>query len=85
MPEPSIEDQLKLAQVEKIRAEIRKLDRETTLVLSNVRGHAWAEAVKIVGGIILGLGGITAAYTQYQVAEEKATRMRSSTLPSRIV
>ena len=70
--EESLEYQLTKAQIEKTLAEARKLDREAAAAERQSRGAAWSAPLKTLGGAILGLGGIIAAWTQYEVAELKA-------------
>lgn len=72
MNDPSLRDQLQLAQIDKTRAEARKLDKEAEAVVRQVRSDFWSEVVKIVGAIVLGIGGAVAAYTQHELAELKA-------------
>lgn len=72
MTEESLECQLTRAQIEKTLAEARKLDREAAPAERQSRGAAWSAPLKTLGGAILGLGGIIAAWTQYEVAELKA-------------
>jgi multidrug efflux pump subunit AcrA (membrane-fusion protein) len=70
--EPSLDDQLKQAQIAKTNAETKKLDKEAETVKANAKSEFWSEAIKILGGIVLGIGGVTVAYTQYEVSELKA-------------
>ena len=76
MSEPSLDDRLKLAQIDKAQAESRKLVREADAAPRQLRAAFWSEAIKIVGGVVLGIGGIVSAVTQYQVAEYKSTIAR---------
>ena len=72
MPEPTLDDQLKQAQIAKTAAETHKLEKEAAAVKTQVRSDFWSEAIKILGGVVLGIGGVTVAYTQYEVGELKA-------------
>jgi hypothetical protein len=72
MSEPGLDDQLKQAQIAKTNAETRKLEKEADAVVANGRSEFWSEAIKILGGVVLGIGGVTVAYTQYEVGELKA-------------
>ena len=58
------------AEIELIQAQIAKLehDRRPTPVAS------FLDVVKVVGSLILGLGGVTAAVTGYQMSEIKTER-----------
>jgi hypothetical protein len=70
--EISLEDRLKLAQIEKTRAESAKIERETQAVGNQVRTGLWSEIVKVLAGVVLGIGGVMVAFTQYEVGELKA-------------
>ncbi len=59
--EPSIDDKLKQAQIDKIQAEIKAVSKTS-----------WMELIKLFGGVVLGIGGLAGAYTQYEVAGLKA-------------
>lgn len=72
MSEPSLDDQLKQAQIEKTRAESKKLEREAYATSTQLRNAFWSDAIKIVAGVILGVGGVIAAITQFEVADLKA-------------
>lgn len=72
MSELSLDDQLKQAQVEKTRAEARKADKEADAAKTQARSAFWSEAIKVFGGVVLGIGGVVVAYTQYEVGELKA-------------
>jgi hypothetical protein len=73
MPDPSLEDQLKQAEIEKTHAEAAKLLKEANAITKPGRGAAWLEAIKIGGALIIGLGGVIAAVTQYEIAELRVT------------
>jgi hypothetical protein len=68
----SLEDQLKQAQIDKTKAESKKLEREADATLKQVRSTFWSELIKVGGGVILGIGGAVAAYTQFENAELRA-------------
>src|SRR4051794_28066517 len=72
MNELSLDDQLKHAQVEKTLAEAAKLKNEGDAATRQVRSAFWSESLKIFAGVILGIGGTVAAFTQFEVAELKA-------------
>lgn len=57
MGEPSLDDQLKLATIAKTHAETAKLEKEADAVKANARSEFWSEAIKILGGVVLGIGG----------------------------
>lgn len=68
----SLDDQLKQAQIDKTNAEAMKLNKEAEAVRRQVKSEFWSEAIKILGGVVLGVGGVIVAYTQYEVSELKA-------------
>ena len=72
MTESTLDEQLKQAQIDKINAEAKKLERETDLIRNHAWSSFWSEAVKVLGGVVLGVGGVIVAYTQYEVSELKA-------------
>lgn len=72
MAESTLDDQLKLAQVDKTRAEAKKLTREADSLKNLAWSNFWSEAIKVLGGVVLGIGGVVVAYTQYEVSELKA-------------
>jgi hypothetical protein len=67
---PSLDDQIKRAQVAKTEAETEKLRKEAAAV--QVERPQWSEYVKLIGAVILGIGGGVAAYTQYEMGELRA-------------
>lgn len=72
MTDSSLDDQLKQAQVEKTLAEATKLKREGEATSKQAQSAFWSDLLKLLAGIILGIGGVVAAVTQYEVAELKA-------------
>lgn len=66
----SLDDQIKLAQIAKTEAETEKLKKEAFAV--RVEETKWLEGIKLIGGILLGIGGGVAAYTQYEMGELRA-------------
>jgi chromosome segregation ATPase len=58
------------AEIDLIRAEIAKLERESR----PAPFAALTDVIKVVGSLILGLGGVTAAVTGYQMSEIKKER-----------
>jgi Tfp pilus assembly major pilin PilA len=72
MNEPTLDDQLKQAQIAKTHAETSKLAQEAEAVSKNVRSGFWSETIKILGGVVLGIGGFFAAHSQYELSELKA-------------
>lgn len=69
-PVSSVQTAKVAAEANKLAAEARRLDAETA-ALSRSTLATISEWTKIVGGIILGLGGVFAAITQYQLSEVK--------------
>jgi len=65
-------EQIKQAELDKLRAETGKLRNEAKNELRAQRIGFWSEVAKFFGAIIIGLGGFMAALTQYQIAEQKA-------------
>lgn len=68
----ALDDRMKQAQIDKTSAETEKLRRETEGLKSQAWGNFWSEAIKVLGGVLLGVGGVVVAYTQYEVSELKA-------------
>lgn len=77
--QPGPEDpDLKAAQIEKLRAETEKLkaektklEQEAAAVPRQARGSYWSEAIKILGAIVLGIGGVVTAGGSYFVARNQ--------------
>ncbi|MES2936333.1 MAG: M15 family metallopeptidase [Pseudomonadota bacterium] len=67
-----LDDQLKRAQIRKVLAEATKTRAEAAASRRQLRATTWAEPLKVFGAVILGAGGVIAAFTQYEVAELKA-------------
>ncbi len=67
----SIDDQLKEAELEKIRAEATKFQAEARDISTKRKTVIWADNLKIIGAVVLAVGGIVAAVTQYHLAELK--------------
>jgi len=64
---------------QKFEAEIRQLTADTAKLDAQRKalrgwGHWSVELVKVVGAVILGLGGVITAFTGYQLAELRAER-----------
>ncbi|BDC46014.1 hypothetical protein [Paraburkholderia terrae] len=70
--ESSLDDLLKLANIEKTKVESEKLRLELESAPQKERKAYWTDIAKIVGGVILGAGGLMAAVTQYEVGEMRA-------------
>lgn len=64
--ELSIDDKLKQAQIDKIQAEIKAVSKTS-----------WMELIKLFGGVVLGIGGLAGAYTQYEIAEFKVENAKN--------
>jgi hypothetical protein len=69
MSDTILDDSLKQAQIRKTEIETQKLEAEIKNLGKQARNNAWVEPIKLIGGVVLGLGGAVAAYTQYEVAE----------------
>lgn len=67
-----LDEKLKQAQIDKTLAEAEKLKREAAAADRQFREAKWTEPLKLFGAVILGVGGVVAAITQYEVAELKA-------------
>lgn len=72
MADPSLDDQLKLAQIDKTRAEADKLRNDSVVSNKSAKSGAVSEAIKILAGVVIGIGGFLAASTQFEVAELRA-------------
>jgi len=70
--EKHLDDQIKQAQLDKTLAEAEKLRREAEAASHQARTFAWSESLKILAGVVVGIGGAVAAYTQFEVAELRA-------------
>lgn len=66
--------QLVQAETEKIRAEIAKMERECEVRKSKL-GEFIIEGIKVFGALVLGAGGVIAAYSGYQLSEVKKERL----------
>ena len=66
------ETDLKLAQARKAVVETECLEADLKSKQEKKRSINWQEFIKTVGAAILGLGGIVAAVTQYQIAQKDA-------------
>lgn len=76
-PKPNMSDRREQAEIDKTRAETRKLELEAAELERGRRFAGLTEGVKLVGGVVLGLGGLLAAWTQYEVAELRAATAKS--------
>jgi chromosome segregation ATPase len=72
MPDAGPPTSKEQAETELIRAQIAKLEREGQPSPFSIR---LVEVIKVVGSLILGLGGVTAAITGYQMSEIKNARL----------
>ena len=72
MTDPNIDNQLKLAEIEKLKAEALKLQVEANHTEKSKKTFMWSETIKSIGAIVIGIGGIVAAITQYQISDLKA-------------
>ena len=75
---PTDDPDLKAAQIEKLRAETaklgaekQKLEAEASAVPRVATGSYWSEVVKILGAIVLGIGGFVTAVGSYFVARHQ--------------
>lgn len=66
MSETTADDELKRAQSDKIRAEIKRIEYDLSVAPKLQRAGAWTESVKLVAGLILGVGAAVVAVIQYQ-------------------
>lgn len=72
MSDPSLDDRFKQAQIDKTYSEIKKIEKEAEAIRTQYKNDFWSEFIKILGGIVLGVGGVVVAVTQYEVGELKA-------------
>lgn len=66
-----LDEEKKRAEIAKLQAETRKLDREATNSVPQARIAYGAEVAKLVGAIILGIGGVAVAVYQTGEADAK--------------
>jgi len=59
------------AETEKLRAERMKLESEAEAVPQQANGSYWSEVIKIVGAIVLGIGGVVTAGGSFFVAKNQ--------------
>lgn len=59
------------AEIAKSDAEKKLLDLNYTIKSENRNKKDWTEIVKVLGAIVIGLGGLIAAYHQHELAEAK--------------
>jgi hypothetical protein len=78
----SLDDRIKLAQVAKTEAETAKLLKEAGAV--QVERPQWSEVIKLLGAVVLGIGGSVAAYTQYEMGELRAKVARDDLVRSQV-
>ena len=76
--QPTDDPDLKAAQIEKLHAETakllaeqKKLEADTAAVPRIATGSYWSEVVKIVGAIVLGIGGFVTGVGSYFVAKNQ--------------
>lgn len=72
MSNPNIDDEIKRAELYKIQAETERIREETRNIPKNTRSASISEAIKILGGIVIGIGGFVAAWTGIEVVEQRA-------------
>jgi len=72
MTNSDIDIKLKEAELKKLQAETLKLQAEATSVSNAKKSFSWSETIKTIGAIIIGLGGIVAAITQYEISSLKS-------------
>ena len=60
-----------LAEADKLRAEKAKLEQEAAAVPRQTRGSYWSEVIKVLGAIVLGVGGVVTAGGSYFVARNQ--------------
>nr|WP_315234439.1 hypothetical protein [uncultured Albidiferax sp.] len=75
---PADDPDLKAAQIEKLRAETaklsaekKKIEEEAAVVPRIATGSHWSEVIKVVGAIVLGIGGFVTAAGSYFVARNQ--------------
>lgn len=68
----SIDDKLKIAQIDRTKAEAEKILSESKHGKLNALAGNISEAIKVIAGIVIGLGGFVAAKTQFEIAELRA-------------
>ncbi|MFM2054523.1 MAG: hypothetical protein RL456_2560 [Pseudomonadota bacterium] len=73
MTDLHLDDQLKTAQIRKLEAEAEKLREEANGARRAIHTGNLSEGIKILAGIVIGLGGFFAARTQFEVAEMRAS------------
>ncbi len=77
MSAANLDDQLKYAQVLKTNAEAQKLVKEAEAVGKPHRSDFWSETIKVLGSIVLGIGGVMVGYNQYELGELKTKQANS--------
>jgi DNA repair exonuclease SbcCD ATPase subunit len=60
-----------LAETDKLKAEKAKLEQEAAAVPRQTKGSYWSEVIKILGAIVLGVGGVVTAGGSYFVARNQ--------------
>ncbi|MES2040389.1 MAG: hypothetical protein V4495_21425 [Pseudomonadota bacterium] len=66
-----LDNKIKHAQIEKTRAETAKVINEAQAILRDSKNAFWSENIKILGAVVVGIGGVIVGYHQYEVAELK--------------
>jgi hypothetical protein len=59
------------AETEKLLAEKQKLEQEAATLPKQAKGSYWSELIKILGAIVLGIGGVVTAGGSYFVARNQ--------------
>ena len=67
----SIEERLKLAELQKLLADTEKIKKYTTEMAKGKKLTFWSEVVKIIGGLIVVVGAVLVALFQIDAAETK--------------
>ena len=67
-----LDDELKIAKIKRVKAETENIKIDIEIKKINNNNLNWQKIIQTIGAVILGLGGIIAAVTQYELAELKS-------------